>query len=836
MKQHTAEFKQELIKMGKQIDSIITYTDANNQTVTLHDELFKVTQLFESNLMKSVMKQLEVESSVAIPYGTIINYQLGIKVGNSFEYLDYGNYVVFSNDKQEDTNTYKITCYDKMIYSMKPYDNITGNYPMTIKAYLGLLATKIGLTLKDTNFYNYSLEIQTDLYENLEYTYRDVLDEIAQATGSIIIINASDQLEVIYPTNSEDTIDEEYFKDVNVNFKEKYGPINSIVLSRAGESDNVYIQDEDSIRANGLCEVKIVDNQIMNFNDRSNYLQGLLDALGGVEYYINDFESIGVLYYDVGDYYNVTIGNNTYKCLMLNREINVTSGIEEIIHTDMPEQGETDYTKADKTDRRINQTYMIVDKQNQKINAVITEVDKQNDKITQIQQTTDDIETHVANMYNATKTVTGIKTVVIEKCIKGYLIKLRIKGNNSVFDRLYPADNLYPSDTLYPKGDSCIIVTDKNGNKKTYDLGVKTVLRANSEVYDEYILENNFAKVIRRVNPDGTTKINEEVENIGTYTIYVNQGTNTITIKNYSASVEVVFVEQNAYTDQFATKIEMSSAITQTAEEINTEVNKTLQNYSTTTEMNSKIEQTAESINSEVRKKVGENEIISKINQSAETVTIDANKISLNGKIINLTSDNTIIKSTNFNVDKDGNVNCKNANITGGNVVLNGGSGKQLIKVQKNNNNSTMAYIAPDIIGINNGSEHIEIGSQGYTSIDVFIDGSNGTYITPSGIRTPSLTQTSKESLKKNIEKYNDDAINIVKNSEIYKYNFKNEPNNYKKHLGFVIADEGGDYKTPEQVISVDKEGISTYDMTSILWKAVQEQQQIIERLQKQIN
>ena len=31
----------------------------------------------------------------------------------------------------------------------------------------------------------------------------------------------------------------------------------------------------------------------------------------------------------------------------------------------MPEETETDYTKADKTDRRINQTYLIVDKQNQ---------------------------------------------------------------------------------------------------------------------------------------------------------------------------------------------------------------------------------------------------------------------------------------------------------------------------------------------------------------------------------------------------------------------------------------------------------------------------------------
>ena len=64
-------------------------------------------------------------------------------------------------------------------------------------------------------------------------------------------------------------------------FGQKYGVINSIVLSRSGESDNVYLRDEKSVAQNGLTEVKIVDNQIMNFNNRSDYLQGILNALNG---------------------------------------------------------------------------------------------------------------------------------------------------------------------------------------------------------------------------------------------------------------------------------------------------------------------------------------------------------------------------------------------------------------------------------------------------------------------------------------------------------------------------------------------------------------------------
>ena len=33
----------------------------------------------------------------------------------------------------------------------------------------------------------------------------------------------------------------------------------------------------------------------------------------------------------------------------------------------------------------------------------------------------------------------------------------------------------------------------------------------------------------------------------------------------------------------------------------------------------------------------------------------------------------------------------------------------------------------------------------------------------------------------------------------IYQYNYKFEEDTDKKHIGFVIGDEGGDYKTPEE-------------------------------------
>lgn len=63
--------------------------------------------------------------------------------------------------------------------------------------------------------------------------------------------------------------------------------------------------------------------------------------------------------------------------------------------------------------------------------------------------------------------------------------------------------------------------------------------------------------------------------------------------------------------------------------------------------------------------KVSKDSIVSTINQSAESVAIDASKISLAGKTINLTSDDIEIKSTKFSVTKDGQITATSGEIAG---------------------------------------------------------------------------------------------------------------------------------------------------------------------------
>ena len=378
----------------------------------------------------------------------------------------------------------------------------------------------------------------------------------------------------------------------------------------------MYIQDTQSVEENGLCEIKIVDNQIMNFNNRSDFLPGLLSALNGIEYYINDFTSIGILYYDIGDFYNIQIGNNTYNCLLLNDEIDVKDGIQENIYTVKLEQSETDYTKADKTDQRINQTYLIVDKQNQKIESVISNVKEQNSKISQINQTVDEISSQISDIADITTYgESSFAQVELSDVNSSEPILLKVHPTVDSISYIYPKNTLYPSNEQYmtPRAIRFIrtYVEDEQTLTQNIDYELPDdLLYYDSETYDEFYLdyESQTCQVTKRCgyNADGTVyALDNEVINLYEYPIVeLPEGNYTIKLLNHDYGyLYVRLMAKNIYTTQFYTKAETNSIISQTSNNINLSVNQKLTNYSTTNEMNSAINIKANEITSTVSNK-----------------------------------------------------------------------------------------------------------------------------------------------------------------------------------------------------------------------------------------
>lgn len=420
MKTVTNNFKTAIKTPGRMLKNIISY-QINEQTVTLTDDnLFTIKYSTYGSILKSVMRQLEFEVESNIPLNTILNCQVGLKVSDSYEMLNFGKFIVYDVNIREETGKYHITCYDYMLLTMVDYQNINITYPITIRDYITEICTFFGLTFKNESdtFVNYDKQISAELFlsesgNSLGYTFRDVFDQIAEVTASTVYIDEDGQLELRYINDTENSINGDSLKDINVVFSEKYGPVNSIVLSRSGESDNVYLQDEQSVTENGLCEIKIVDNQFMNGNDRADYLPEILAQLDGLEYYINDFLSTGILYFEICDAYNVIIGAKNYKCILFNNEIDLSDGLEEKIYTELPNQALTNYKHASKDDRQINQVYILVKKNQGEIEAVVSSVNnidqRENNNYQQIINKFNDY-TPIEETIQVQQTVTQLQT------------------------------------------------------------------------------------------------------------------------------------------------------------------------------------------------------------------------------------------------------------------------------------------------------------------------------------------------------------------------------------------------------------------------------------------
>ena len=507
MKVHTNAFKEQIKEMGKELDSLITFDGMELGS----EQLNSITPSFESSILKSAMKMLEIDSNVEIPKGSVVNYKFGVKVNGVYEYLDFGNYIVYSVEKQEDTMSYKVVCYDKMLNAMKDYVSLqNGTFPMTIRSYIKNLCLDCGLTFKNTEdeFANYDKVLTSDVYAGLDYTYRDIFDELSAVTGGTICLDKEDNVEIRYITDTLDTIDEEYLKDINVNFGEKYGPVNSIVLSRSGESDNVYLQDEESVATNGLTELKIIDNQIMNLNNRADYLPNILGKLNGLEYYTNDFSSTGITYYDICDKYNVKIGENTYPCVMFNDEIWVTQGLEENVFTEMPEETKTDYSKSDKDDRRINQAYIIVDKQNQQTNALLSQVEENSEKIVKFDATIEDIKSSVSTTETLVKDLeNSIDLFSVD--LSQYTLTIPTDSSKKPLETRNYDVNFYG----YYKGKQVVpSVTVDNSNAGITTSTTSTYIRFSVDINNIIAnLTNNYTLTFTYNSPDGVYKLTKNI-------------------------------------------------------------------------------------------------------------------------------------------------------------------------------------------------------------------------------------------------------------------------------------------------------------------------------------
>ena len=153
------------------------------------------------------------------------------------------------------------------------------------------------------------------------------------------------------------------------------------------------------------------------------------------------------------------------------------------------------------------------------------------------------------------------------------------------------------------------------------------------------------------------------------------------------------------------------------------------------------------------------------------------------------------------------------------------------LSMSKNNTNYDYNVLATDndsnwlYMRRTNKSIYGYVGDNGTVYFSVS-DGTNTTTIRPTGVTQPSLAES-----KEDFEKLTN-GLEIIKDIDIYKYYFKNEEKDAKKHIGFVI---GKDFKYREDITSQENDGVDIYAFVSVCCKAIQEQQEQIEDLKEQL-
>ena len=391
MRTHTSNFKNAL-KETKEQEYKVSY-----ETTTIYgNDLKNFNPVVNSDLLKTVMKEFYFETPKKIEIGTIINAQQGILVDEDYEYINYGDYIIKESEYNPNDKTYSYKCYDYMLKTMIDYKELNITYPISIKDYIKAICTYCGLEFAsyDNDFVNSTKTINEDYFNNGDYTFRDILDYIAQLVGGWICIDKDNKVEVRYTNETNETFDDDYIRNINVDFNKKYGPVNSIVFSRGAGSDNIYRKDDTSIKNNGLCEIKIADNPFLESDERESFIDGIFNKLNGLEFYILDVDTVGILFLEVGDLYNFEFGSliktsnlksglvksglrksqsaedkiqYSYKCLLLNSEIKTIDGLTETQYVEEPQTSETDYKTSSPTDKSVKNAIIQTNKNSAEI-------------------------------------------------------------------------------------------------------------------------------------------------------------------------------------------------------------------------------------------------------------------------------------------------------------------------------------------------------------------------------------------------------------------------------------------------------------------------------------
>lgn len=843
----------------------------------------------------------------------------------TWESINYGTFIVQSVKPSDTKEEIKVTAYDYGLKFANPYVTELNYSSGTITLFQVLkeACQKVGVELENTSIENGDFIVDSNQFAEGSL-FGNVITAIAQMSCNFAKITPENKLKLLFKNETNITIDTKDYEE----FEDKRDtlPYTAVTLGVSDiEGENVSLIDPD-VEPDEAKYLIINDNPFAYTEEkRTQLIQAIFNKINGFGY--SSFVLSNCLYPQLecgdlikiknkdGQLVNSIVLRPTFDEVVINFEApsTITSTVSYV-------QPLSAIETAKRAERK-------VDKANLIITDVVEEVGQYDNRITSVEQSVDKIEQQVNEAITLIRDVEGNGSITLENTSNTSLYKLSIKGDISLLfgndgkqygqpqffrEDLYFSENLlftegvplaeplYPSPNLFGKNMN-LIIEYKEDDKEVYKLPFTYLNYLSQEVADEFILEDGKAKIIRRVGINSSMQKyelpNEVLEELEDFTIPLKEGNPKIYLQCFDSAIyNATYMIKNAYTEEFATKVELNSSISQLSNNITLEVNGKL----TTLEedLNGEISDVDKELSAKLELKVDTEKLISEINASADVIRLNSNRFSMTSDYSSITEDGEatfkkadiggfITDETSFSKDLNGiydysefdlqflryvlldYVNISNdASVKNILDVINDGElgSADLLAIREiiqglrtnnkvvqgsfyiNSNNPKNCFVIKD----NTGDVVISLGLGGVNSNQVVTqnivcantkttDTSLNKYVTINGIdgnikasgKIEATTITQTSiAEKKKNFELYQDALSEIAKIDIYKYNLIDEQDDDKKHIGFVI---GNDFNYSKEITNKENNQVDLYSMISMCMQGLKEQQEIIKKLEKRI-
>ena len=319
---------------------------------------------------------------------------------NTTETLTLGNYIVSSDYESQVKDQCSFTGYDYMIKFDQQYSDEGLEYPCTLQDVLNDMCQKLGIEVYSTNITNSKLEVTGNNFDD-SATYRDVLRQIAQASGTFAYIDRYNKLHIdnlnkpgpiggtilqfklqgtlqIDGNTIESNVATEltpgyYMKD----FKSSriYGPVNRVQLTQTDIEDATYRENQESIRQNGIQTITINDNYFLGTIEAREYaIKNLWGVLGGLTYIPFSATYLGFPYLEMGDVIEVEqLDGTKVESYIFNYTFTYDGGYMGTLETPTITRTQEQYP-TNSIDSKVSKIGVSVDRANAEIEAVVEDV------------------------------------------------------------------------------------------------------------------------------------------------------------------------------------------------------------------------------------------------------------------------------------------------------------------------------------------------------------------------------------------------------------------------------------------------------------------------------